>query len=345
MKSQDTILCTRLSHPIAAETLCERPATVAILTFPDSQQATCLVEEPSATGSLSHYINEYLSDCYGLSEGTQKLYATHLNRLLETVGDLPITEVDAKVLRGFMSGLRRRDGRKYSAAYLDQVYRTLHTFFEWLVREHVLAVNPITQVRRVKVPKRKSPRLKLNEVSQVIKAVKQTWHAERNLAMIYLMVGSGLRRGEVLNLRLSELDLENRAVRGFGKDKEEREIPVGEETVEALQAYLNVRPASSSDKVFLKENGEPLEKDGIQSMMYRLKAKTGLSKLCCHLLRHTFANHYIAGGGSLRKLQKILGHSSIHTTADIYTDPELAELQREHERVSPLAQMRSAEGK
>jgi site-specific recombinase XerD len=333
-----------LSHSIAAETLCEHPPTVAILTFPDSQQATCLVEESSATGLLSHYINEYLSDCYGLSERTQKLYATHLNRLLETVGDLPITEVDAKILRGFMSGLRRRDGRKYSAAYLDQVYRTLHTFFEWLIKERVLAINPLTQVRRVKVPKRKSPRLKLSELERVIEAAGETQHAERNVAMIYLMAGSGLRRGEVLNLRLSELDLENGAVRVFGKDKEEREIPMGEETVEALQAYLHVRPTSNSEKVFLKEDGEPLEEDGIQSMMYRLKVKTGLPRLYCHLLRHTFANHYVAGGGSLRKLQKILGHSNIRTTAEIYTDPELRELQEEHARVSPLAQLRDSEG-
>ncbi len=72
----------------------------------------------------------------------------------------------------FMANLRRRDGQEYSAAYLDRVYRTLHAFFEWLVRERVLAVNPMTQVRRAKVPKRKSPQPTLDEIGRLIKAVK-----------------------------------------------------------------------------------------------------------------------------------------------------------------------------
>jgi integrase/recombinase XerC len=73
--------------------------------------------------------------------------------------------------------------------------------------------------------------------------------------------------------------------------------------------------------------------------MYRLKKKSGLPQLRCHLLRHTFANHYIAGGGSLRKLQEILGHSQVRTTAEFYTNPEFGELQAEHDQVSPLAQL------
>jgi site-specific recombinase XerD len=293
-----------------------------------------------ATEPLSSYIDEYLSDCYGLSPATQKLYQTHLDRLLKTVGDIPITEVDTKVLRKYLSGLRRQDGREYSASYLDQVYRTLHTFFEWLVRERVLMENPITQVRRVKVPKRKSPRLTLEEIDQLIDAVEQCAHAERNLAIVSLMVGSGLRRGEVFGLRVSDIDLENEVVHPFGKDKEEREIPLGVETVEALRAYLGVRPDSTSDQLFLKANGEPLTLNGLVSVIRRLQNLSGLPKLHCHLLRHTFANHYIAGGGSIRKLQKILGHNSVTTTADIYTDPELSELKKEHASVSPLAQLR-----
>jgi hypothetical protein len=72
--------------------------------------------------------------------------------------------------------------------------------------------------------------------------------------------------------------------------------------------------------------------------MRRLKESAGIPELRCHLLRHTFANMYIAAGGSLRKLQKILGHSSVVTTAKIYTDPAMSELQDEHARVSPMAQ-------
>lgn len=299
-----------------------------------------LPSRDQVTTPLSQCIENYLNDCYGLSPGTRALYATHLKRFLCFAGDKPIGDVRPALLREFLSGLRRKDGRKYSAAYLDQVYRTLHTFFEWLVKERVLAVNPIEQVRRPKVPKRKSPRLSLEEIERLIEAVKKTRHAARNLAIVCLMVDSGLRRGEVLGLRVKDVDLENNVVRVYGKGGKERDVPIGQATAEALRAYLAVRPASASPALFLTAEGEPLEKDGLQSLMYRLKEKANLPQLHCHLLRHTFANHFIGGGGSLRKLQKILGHASIRTTAEIYTDPELQELQEEHARVSPLSRLR-----
>ena len=292
---------------------------------------------------LSECIESYLGDCYGLSPGTRALYAAHLERFLQSVGDRPIDEVEAAVVRRFMAGLRRSNGRPYSAAYVDQVYRTLHTFFEWLVRERILIANPMAHVRRPRVPKRKSPRLTLDEVKRVIEAAKGTVHAARNLAIVCLMLDSGLRRGEVLTLRVKDVDLENGVVRVFGKGGKERDVPIGSMTAEALRAYLAVRPASASPKLFLTMTGRPLSKSGLQSLMYRLKGKAGLPQLHCHLLRHTFANHFISAGGSLRKLQKILGHASIQTTAAIYTDPELSELQEEHARVSPLSQLRRGE--
>jgi site-specific recombinase XerD len=312
---------------------------------PRSDTSADLRGDAAAAGLLSECIGEYMDDCYGLSPNTQTLYATHLRRLLVTVGDRPIAGVDSRVIRHFMGHLRRYDGGEYSAAYLDQVYRTLHTFFEWLVREGALAENPMARVRRVKVPKRKSPRLTLNEIERLLDAVKSTRHAERNLALVCLMMDSGLRRGEVVGLGIRDVDLQGRFVRVFGKDREERDVPLGEDTTRILQAYLAVRPASTSPKLFLKLNGKPLQGDGVHSLVYRLKDTAGLPQLCSHLLRHTFANHYIAEGGSLRKLQKTLGHNDVTTTADIYTDPELVELQREHTRVSPLAQLGRARGR
>ncbi len=311
---------------------------------------TCLLvcgptedREASQASTLSESIESYLGDCYGLSPGTRALYATHLERFLRSVGDRPIDEMKPAVVRKFMADLRRRDGRPYSAAYLDQVYRTLHTFFEWLVRERILTANPMAHVRRPKVPKRKSPRLTLEEVKRVIEAVKGTVHAARNLAIVCLMLDSGLRRGEVLALQVRDVDLEKGVVRVFGKGGKERDVPIGPTTAEALRAYLAVRPTSASPVLFLTAEGKPLKKDGLQSLMYRLKVKANLPQLRCHLLRHTFANHFISAGGSLRKLQKILGPASIRTTAEIYTDPELRELQEEHARVSPLSQLHRTE--
>ena len=286
---------------------------------------------------LSRLIKCYLDDCYGLAGGTQELYRYHLERFLSAVSDLPAAEIVPGVVRGYMAGLRRKDGGAYSPCYLDQVYRSLRTFFRWSVREGRIEVDPMERVRRPRVPRRKSPRLQLDEVVQVLEAVAETTHPERNRAMICLAVDSGLRRCEVWKLELGGLDLEAGVVRVLGKGRE-RDVPIGVVTAGALRSYLEVRPTSANGRLFVTSEGEPLTLNGLQTMMYRLKEKSGLPQLRWHLLRHTFANHFIAGGGGLRHLQKVLGHSNITTTAGIYTDPELGELQAAHRRASPLSQ-------
>ncbi len=289
---------------------------------------------------LAECIQEYMDDCYALREGTRNLYLYHLERLLRDVGNLAIKAIKPKTIRNFMAHLRRQDGKAYSLNYQDQVFRTLNTFFNWLVLEETLLANPMGRVRRPDPPDLKSPRLSLDQVERLLEAIGQTEHAVRNLAIVCMMLDSGLRRGEVLNLPVSKVDTEAGVARVLGmKNKREREVPLSEPTYEALRAYLQIRSATDAEELFVTEKGTPLSKNGLQSFMYRLKKQAGIPELRCHLLRHTFANHYINGGGGLRKLSKILGHSNVKTTADFYTDPELQELQNEHARVSPLVQV------
>ena len=288
---------------------------------------------------LSECIENYLEDCYALANGTQALYAYHLKHLLSKVEKRPMSEVTVKRMRSFMSSLHQQNGKEYSKAYQNQVYRTLNTFFAWAVREGDIENNPMKRVRCPQVPKRKSPRLTLDEVERLLDAVGQTTHSIRNLAMVCLMVDSGLRRGEVVGLTVGDVDLDLCTVRAFGKDKKERDVPLGAVTLEAIKSYLAIRPDSTSDALFLTLAGAHLTLAGLHTFVYRLKKQSGIPQLRCHLLRHTFANHFINGGGGLRMLSKILGHAKIHITAELYTDPELAELQRVHSVASPLAQL------
>jgi len=288
---------------------------------------------------LSECIEDYLDDCYALATGTQTLYTYHLERFFSKVGKCPMGEVTVKTVRSFMSSLCQQNGKKYSKAYQNQVYRTINTFLAWAVREGNLESNPMKRVRCPRVPKRKSPRLTLDEVECLLEAVGQTTYSIRNLAMVCLMVDSGLRRGEVVGLTVGDVYLDSRTARAFGKDKKERDVPLGAVTLEAIKAYLAIRPNSTSDALFLTPAGTPLTLAGLHTFVYRLKKRSGIPQLRCHLLRHTFANHFINGGGGLRMLSKILGHAKIRTTAELYTDPELAELQRVHSTASPLAQL------
>jgi len=288
---------------------------------------------------LTSWVDRYLSDCYALAAGTRALYAYHLGAFTTSVGVVRVESVGGDVVRAYLAGLHRRDGKPYSPYYLDQVYRSLGTFFTWVVREGGLEVSPMVRVRRPRVPQRKSPRLSLEEVERLLEAIKRGGNAARDLAMICLAVDSGLRRGEIMGLRLDGVDLDRATVRVLGKGSKERDVPIGGVTVTALAAWLVLRPAVSVEQVFITSGGGPFTVNGIQTMMHRLKKRAGLPHLRWHLLRHTFANHFINGGGPLRMLQKILGHASVTTTARIYTDPELPELVEAHRRASPLAQI------
>lgn len=289
---------------------------------------------------LSTCIKYYLDDCYALSERTKNLYAWHLGRFLDAVSDQDVHSLNVQTVRHYMAHLRRDDGGDYSKAFLDQVWRTLHTFFAWCVNEELLEKNLIERVRRPRVPKKKSPRLSVEQVARLLEAVAtRTGYPERNLAMVCLMLDSGLRRGEVVGLKLSDIDLEVGLVRVFGKDQETRDIPIGDKTREALEAYLSMRPHTNEKRLFVTADGKRLTYDGLGTLMHRLKERANIPALRCHLLRHTFGNLYIRNGGSLRRLKEVMGHEDITTTSEIYLNPEWEELVIEHRRVSPLNNM------
>jgi len=292
---------------------------------------------------LSEWIRSYLDDCYALSTGTQDLYAYHLRAFLQATTDLPLHQLEPSHLRTYLAHLHRKDGKPYSPHYTHQVYRTLHTFLQWCVDQDGIEHNPLDKVRAPRLPQTKSPRLNLDQVESLLEAVKTGPHPARDLAMICLAVDSGLRRGEIIGLELDHLDVDAGVVRVIGKGNKEREVPVGSVTKVALNTWLGLRPRADTTRVFITRKGRPFTKNGIQTLMYRLKKRAGLPNVRWHLLRHTFANYFIANGGGLRKLQMILGHASVDTTARFYTNPELSELQDAHAKASPLANRKQKE--
>jgi site-specific recombinase XerD len=298
---------------------------------------------------VARCVQDYLADCYALASSTRELYKTHLTRFSRYAGDKGLKEmsdISAREVRQYLRGLRRSDGEEYSRAFLDQVYRTLNTWFHWSVEEGILESNPMDRVRHPRVPKKKSPCLSLEQIKRVLELIEaETLEPERNLAMTWLMLDSGLRLGEVVGLNRGDLDLERGVARVLGKDQEERYVPLGKQSIRALRAYSEIRRRSNGAQ-FLDVRGRRISGNAVRLMLRRvgLKAK-GVDRLYPHLLRHTFANWWIKNGGGLRKLQEILGHSDVRTTASIYVSPELDDLQAEHACVSVGSQFRTAQRK
>jgi integrase/recombinase XerC len=284
---------------------------------------------------LSDTTTEYLNYCYPLAERTKFIYREHLIRLTTYLDDPPLNEITEKRLVEFMAGLRRLDGLPYSANYQSQIWRTLHTFFQFCHQHAYLPCNLMTGVPRPHPDNGPRPRLKIRQVQQLIQAVRQTTLHRRNLAMILLMVGSGLRLNEIIGLEVHDLDFDAKSVWVTStKTHKSREVPIRQEAIDVIKAYLGDR---QSGPLFLSRYGDPITREVVWLLMRRLRQKLKFP-VHAHLLRHTFG-HLYNRKGDLRKLQKIMGHSDVTTTARFYTDPDFEDIQAEYEEVSPLAQL------
>ena len=192
----------------------------------------------------------------------------------------------------------------------------LKGFATWLWEEEYTPTNVLERMKPPKAARKLIEILSVGEVSQLLKAIKlYTITGCRNLAILLLFLDTGIRCAELVGLTMENLFLEDRCIKVMGKGMKERIVPFGDRTARALMRYLNVRPpAKGHTRVFLNSDGGPLTENAIKMVFERLAQKAGIPRLHVHLLRHTMATNYLLSGGSIIKLQRILGHETMDMT-------------------------------
>ena len=273
-----------------------------------------------------------------------------MTRFLQPHSITALEQVTADLLRLYMTDLQTRSNQsrpdeKLSPFTIEGRYRSIKTFFRWCEWEEYLPVNPMRRVRRNRLPVHMVPRLCEAQVGTLLDEVEKTMMPQRNLALILLMVDSGLRRGEVLGLKMENVFLAERRVRVFGKGRKDRDVPLGDASVRALGEWLALRPPCLWAQVFLTDEGTPFQAAGVQSLFARLQARVGLPRLYPHLLRHTFAEMYLKQVRDVKSLQQILGHSKASTTLDLYVEHDFDVLRRMHQIGSPVDAIKNGQPK
>jgi integrase/recombinase XerD len=218
---------------------------------------------------------------------------------------------------------------------------TLRQFFRFLVSEHCLVSNPMVRLPLPKMPRHIPQTLSVDEVERFLAAInRQTELGRRDAAMIELMYGSGLRVSELVEMKMSQLKLEQGFVLIIGKGNKQRIVPMGEAAVGALQVYLKeVRAkwlkAHRSEAVFLNRSAAALSRQGFWQLIKRYALLAGVPQaISPHSLRHSFATHLLERGADLAILQSMLGHADISTT-QIYTHVTQARLRTIHQKFHP----------
>jgi len=152
--------------------------------------------------------------------------------------------------------------------------------------------------------------------------------------MILLILDTGMRLGEILNLQLRDIDFGRKAIRIVEpKDRQERDVYFVEQSERALRTYLRER--GGGVYLFISRDGGRLAPNSFQQALARYADRAGIGRVSPHLLRHTFARLYLMNGGDVFSLQKMLGHEDL-TVTEIYASLRGTDVQRLHERSSPL---------
>jgi len=179
---------------------------------------------------------------------------------------------------------------------------------------------------------------------QAARETETPWERKRNLAILLFLADTGCRLGGLLNLNLSDLDLEHRVGRVREKGEQWRFVFLHPQTVAALRDWLEAREEVASweadGSVWVAKHGGPLGRWGMQSMFRRLKERGQVTGPAgAHSFRHRFAVGYLLNGGDMGSLADLLGHTDIETTKTYYARFKRGDLQRKHDQHSPLAEI------
>lgn len=211
----------------------------------------------------------------------------------------------------------------------------VRSFYKYLVIDGYLEINPTELLESPQRPMHLPEYLTTEEVDRLEDSIDlSTNEGQRNRAIIEVLFSCGLRVSELTNLKLSDLNLNERFLRVLGKGNKERLVPMSEKAINELNLWfeerdkMKIKPGEE-DYVFLNRRGHHLTRTMILIMVKRQAVEAGITKIISpHTLRHSFATAMLRGGADLRVIQVLLGHADIGTT-EIYTHLDDESLRQE----------------
>ena len=271
----------------------------------------------------------YLKVVRNLSPHTTKNYKRDITQLINFLEKEvhKWKQVEELHIRNFINKERRRGLNPRS---LQRILSSLRSFFNYLLDEEIIEVNPASEMSAPKSPILLPKALDTDLIKKFLDFKPNGDLEIRDKAIAELLYSSGLRLSELCNLDIDSISIKERSCRVVGKGNKTRDLPIGEKAIQAIRDWILVRNKLSlpnSKAFFLNKNGTRLSTRSVQLRLKRLGKKRGLPSIHPHLLRHSFASHILESSGDLRAVQDMLGHSDIGTT-QIYTKLDFQQLSK-----------------
>ena len=262
-----------------------------------------------------------------MSQNTVASYCSDVDKFLKAYGGRP-EDAGPGEIEEYLATRNQLSERSQA-----RLVSSLRSFFDWMVKENYITDNPCDRVEAPKLGVYLPSVLSEEEVDRIIGCVDtSSWMGRRDRAILEVLYGCGLRVSEASGLKISSLFLEQGFIRIIGKGNKERLVPIGEMATEAIQTYMEDRPAAAAkcdDLVFLNRFGKSISRVSLFKIVKKYTLAAGILKdISPHTFRHSFATHLIEHGADLRVVQEMLGHENIATT-EIYTHVDSSTWQKE----------------
>jgi integrase/recombinase XerD len=284
---------------------------------------------------LKSFIN-FLQYEKGLAENTVEAYTSDLKLFDVFLEKTKPAKIDEDTLVDFIFYL------KTSAHISRSIARALVAvkgFYRFLTMTGKMKKSPFEDMDSFKVKGTIPEVLAESEIEMLLAAPDMTKkEGIRDKAIMELLYSAGLRVSELAGLELTDINLEEKMVRCYGKGSKERMVPLGDYAVDSLSEYIDIRKEflrDFSQHLFLTRLGKKFTREGVWKTVKGYAKKSGITKdVYPHIFRHSFATHLLAGGADLRSVQEMLGHSDIATT-QIYTHVDRTRLKKIHKQFHP----------
>jgi site-specific recombinase XerD len=290
---------------------------------------------------INESISKYFTEISGIrraSDKTLESYGTDMKQFLDFCdesGKEHVESVDERFIRRYLMILNERGLSKIS---ISRKLSALRGFFNYLVRQEVIEVNPVSKISNPKAKRHLPETISIDSYEEILNLLGEetdTYKRELITAIFEILYGCALRVSELCSLTLTDIDLRRMSIRVFGKGSKVRIVPIGEKSTVILKHYLEVRPSSLAKELFLNEKGNKIYPRLVQNYVKKYMAKvTEISKKSPHILRHSAATHMLDKGADLMAVKEILGHENLSTT-QIYTHVSIERLKQSYKKAHP----------
>lgn len=275
----------------------------------------------------THTVTAYQKDIEEFMDFCQIQYQLH-----------DIDEVDYGLIRSWIVSLVNAS---ISNRSINRKVGSLKAYYKFLQRIEKIDVNPLSKHKALKTSKKIEVPFSEIEMEKVLQQIpfEESFEGIRNKLIIEVLYATGIRRAELVNLKINDVDLSKNTIKVLGKRNKERIIPLLFSTKDLFNEYLrerkNIEGIVDGNYVFLLKSGykiyDMLVYRTINKYLSRVSSKVKTSP---HILRHTFATHLLNKGADLNSVKELLGHSSLAST-QVYTHNSISELKKVHQEAHP----------